>query len=574
MFSGRQRTGLRERSRDVSSIRGRRRGPMSLRAVAGAVALAILGSALALAPGRARAEIGDLSPTGAADLQRQSGTTAVDPSSGYIYVGFNGFENPSDNIHVYRRVGGSLELAGGGRAGAVGSTVKQIEASGGFVYAVTSKGIWVYGQLNPPRLPFVGCYNRDGASGCTKIPGLTDDIRQIALAPSDPNVYVLSGRDYLVTLRRDGGSLLPVDCLSDSPAFGCTETTGDVFHEGGYFDLAVSNDGSAVFAGYEKGFDTFRRAGNVLRYSGCLKDIDVNNPEDLPPCRTGRGVRTDFSGGGIVVGPTDPSGRYDPVYTKNDFTGKLALSYYDRTTGELFFSECYSKAQNGQPLPGCAFAVQRLGDPEKLALSPDGRSLYVTTGYGQSLVIFGLAPGRPYGTLASRGCFVDQSVGGTTCQTRPGWYYTLAVAATTTDVYVTASRDSSTGPRSLDSFYREVGPGCGVACQGPPPAPSDEPTPSPTPGPGGDISAPETTIDSAPKPKTRSSKATFTFSSNEAGTFECSLDGGDPQSCSSPHTYTGIAKGTHSFAVTAIDADGNRDASPATAGWKVKRRRR
>lgn len=85
-----------------------------------------------------------------------------------------------------------------------------------------------------------------------------------------------------------------------------------------------------------------------------------------------------------------------------------------------------------------------------------------------------------------------------------------------------------------------------------------------------DEAAPETTIDSGPSGIVASDSATFEFSANEAGsTFECELDGGGFSVCSSPTTYSGLSDGSHSFAVRAVDASGNVDASPARADWTV-----
>ena len=94
--------------------------------------------------------------------------------------------------------------------------------------------------------------------------------------------------------------------------------------------------------------------------------------------------------------------------------------------------------------------------------------------------------------------------------------------------------------------------------------------PSEVPPPPDDTTPPETTIDSGPTGTVSSDTATFTFSSNEAGsTFQCRLDTGTFQSCSSPHTYTGLSDGPHEFAVAAVDPAENIDATPATRGWTV-----
>ena len=85
-----------------------------------------------------------------------------------------------------------------------------------------------------------------------------------------------------------------------------------------------------------------------------------------------------------------------------------------------------------------------------------------------------------------------------------------------------------------------------------------------------DATAPNTTIDSGPTGTIGVTTATFTFSSTEPGsTFECRLDTGTFTACASPQTYTGLAAGEHTFAVRAIDAAGNVDATPATRTFTV-----
>jgi hypothetical protein len=80
-----------------------------------------------------------------------------------------------------------------------------------------------------------------------------------------------------------------------------------------------------------------------------------------------------------------------------------------------------------------------------------------------------------------------------------------------------------------------------------------------------DTEPPQTTITSHPPDPSESPNASFTYESNEPGsTFECALDGGAFVSCpGSGISYSGLADGTHSFQVRAIDPSNNVDPTPA-----------
>ena len=85
-------------------------------------------------------------------------------------------------------------------------------------------------------------------------------------------------------------------------------------------------------------------------------------------------------------------------------------------------------------------------------------------------------------------------------------------------------------------------------------------------------SAPQTTMDSGPSSAstTYNGDSSFSFSSSEPNsTFECTLDSGTWDLCTSPKSYSGLANGEHTFSVRAIDGAGNVDASPETRRWKV-----
>ena len=78
-----------------------------------------------------------------------------------------------------------------------------------------------------------------------------------------------------------------------------------------------------------------------------------------------------------------------------------------------------------------------------------------------------------------------------------------------------------------------------------------------------DTVAPDTTITTGPSGATANPAPTFAFTSTEAGTFECSVDGAVFAACPTPFTTPTLGAGTHTFDVRAVDAAGNRDASPA-----------
>jgi hypothetical protein len=81
--------------------------------------------------------------------------------------------------------------------------------------------------------------------------------------------------------------------------------------------------------------------------------------------------------------------------------------------------------------------------------------------------------------------------------------------------------------------------------------------------------APDTTITGALTPGNVNT-ATFAFiGSANAITFDCQLDDDAFLPCTSPHSYSELSKGGHTFRVRAINGNGSADLSPANYNWTV-----
>lgn len=82
-------------------------------------------------------------------------------------------------------------------------------------------------------------------------------------------------------------------------------------------------------------------------------------------------------------------------------------------------------------------------------------------------------------------------------------------------------------------------------------------------------SLPATILTVRPPALSSSRTATFVFSADQPASFDCRLDGGPWVPCTSPWSYSGLADGSHSFIVDAIDSSGNEDPTPEVVFWTI-----
>ena len=76
------------------------------------------------------------------------------------------------------------------------------------------------------------------------------------------------------------------------------------------------------------------------------------------------------------------------------------------------------------------------------------------------------------------------------------------------------------------------------------------------------------TITVGPTGLTNQTSASFSFTGEAGGTFQCSLDGAAFAACTSPKPYSGLAEGAHTFQVRQTDAAGNTG-PVASRSWTV-----
>lgn len=206
------------------------------------------------------------------------------------------------------------------------------------------------------------------------------------------------------------------------------------------------------------------------------------------------------------------------------------------------------KLKVARPQAGTTFTI--LG--ESMLKSPVPNTLNTYTGvripvqpgdviglYGATAGSCGASASSGYSTVYLTG---DQAPGSSTAYTNdPGLRFNIAAS-------LEADADN-------DGFGDETQDQC----------PTEATTQGPCP-------VPDTAIIKGPKSKTKSKTAIFEFSSPTAGSsFECQLDDGPFQACSSPYQVR-VRKGKHAFAVRAT-SKGQTDASPAVYRWKVKKKR-
>lgn len=232
-------------------------------------------------------------------------------------------------------------------------------------------------------------FNRDPASGrlrqfgcvrpvstCTGARGL-GGANSIAVTPDGLNVYVASaGADAVTAFTRDQatGALKGIGCISDD---GTDRVCGKGNALRGASAVAVSPDGKFVYVAAPESSSvlTFARdsSSGQLRQSACVMEA-APRPGS---CTGAHGLAAPTA---LAVSP-DGSTLFVASYDSNS----VAVFARNRTTGAIAERGCVSQPYDEKEKDGCVH-VAPLFSPTAIGISPDGLQLYVT-GYA-GLTVF------------------------------------------------------------------------------------------------------------------------------------------------------------------------------------------
>jgi 6-phosphogluconolactonase (cycloisomerase 2 family) len=201
----------------------------------------------------------------------------------------------------------------------------------------------------------------------------------------------------------------------------------------------VSPDGRSVYAaGYaDNALVRFKRDGTsgALTPKGCIAEPDGN----IDHCAQTANALA--SVGAVAVSPNGRS-----VYAAGETANAIVRFKRNTTTGGLTPKGCIADVDNNPD--HCAKTAKGLDDPEGIAVSPDGRSVYATAYDDDALVRF--KRDKRTGALTPTGCIAEVGPGNNPdhCGRRAGglnepYYGSVAVSPDGTSVYTAGSAGPS-----------------------------------------------------------------------------------------------------------------------------------
>ena len=324
--------------------------------------------------------------------------------------------------------------------------------AGAHTVAVSPDGNSVYVAASPPdlvahfvasgpdgQITYDGCFASRAFQACLDLPfAPLDGAYGVAVSPDGRSVYIASNSGSVAHFFVSGpdGKLAYDRCHANTAAENCIDLFAAPL--GGASEVAVSPDGSSVYvaATLSNRIEHFLRSDphGELGYDGCLEGQPFCIPSPPTPVNRPHGVAVSPDGRSVYVAVTD--------------SDSIAHFVAAGPHGHLVYEGCLANdaAQGCVDLPGAP-----LDGPWGVAVSPDGRSVYVASAGSDSLAHF-VANG-PEGKLAYDGCLA--STAAPNCADLPGTPLdaprSVAVSPDGRSVYVASSDTSG----SIAHFFRD-----------------------------------------------------------------------------------------------------------------------
>jgi 6-phosphogluconolactonase (cycloisomerase 2 family) len=262
---------------------------------------------------------------------------------------------------------------------------------------------------------------------CTPVRALSSP-QAVVLSPDERFAYTPSNSSHAITAfaRSPGGKLSPIGCVS-SLTPGCQPAV-NTQHA---FGIAIAPDGRSLYlttTSPANTLDQFARdpvSGALAQLAGsdaCF-GLDV-------ACVRASNLRVPR---GLVF---SPDGRF--LYVTAFGGDDVAVFSRDAATSRLTPASC---VRQGAGSSACAGGARDLDGATDVDVSPDGRSLYVTSYLGDALTAFARDPAT--GALREIGCWAELASHGCAPARGLDGPYDLALSADGHNVYVAARRSSA-----------------------------------------------------------------------------------------------------------------------------------
>ncbi len=442
-----------------------------------------------------------------------------------------------------------------------------------------------------------GCVSETGSLGDCVDGKALDDPTSVTVSPDGSSVYAGSQTSDAVTVfdrSTSTGALTQkagtAGCISETGTGGtCVDGKG----LDGVSSVLVSPDGASTYAtsAASAGVSIFDRnvsTGDISQKAGT--DGCVTETGSAGACADGKALDTSQ---GVAVSPDGAN-----AYVAAQGSGALAI--FDRAAFPQTTIDSGPAGPTGDSTPTFTFSSNEPGSTFECRI--DAAAFAVCSGPGHSHTSPALADGAHTfevraidltadtdPTAATRAFTVDTAVPDTTIDSGP--------QGPTSDETPTFGFSSTQAGSSFECRIDSTAftPCCSTGATHTTPSLADgphsfevralDPASNRDPSPSGrsfsvDATPPVTRLDKAPKGKLKtakkSAKVKLTFSAEPGARFECRLDNGSFESCSSPFTAKVKSKpgkgAKHTITVRAIDELGNVEDDPAAASFRMIRK--